>query len=190
MLWLLIAIAALAMSERPTPKEPNGMGDARKQKIIAIIVNAARAVGLSPQVALAFADLESGLNPNAIGDKDWPYRRGGELYRNRVLAQLRLTDNPAVMDPAPWVSYGLFQLLAADHVGPHEHPRRLLDPTINAARGAAFIARLLEQNDGDPYATRLRYVGCRADGSRCDAEHVDKTLAKLSRALGKWESYG
>src|SRR4051812_46824745 len=60
------------------------------EAVAALIADEARAQGVDPRVALAFADAESALRPAAQGDLDWPYRNGGALYHKHVLG------NPAL----------------------------------------------------------------------------------------------
>jgi len=170
-------------NDRPPPKAPTA-------EVLQFIVSAARRHNVPVTYALAFADIESGMDSRCEGDLDWPTRKGGELYRKHVLNAKALAQNPARLEPAAWHSYGLYQLLAPYHVKAKEHPRELLDARVNADRGVAFIGRLLKQNGGDVVAARLAYVGCGADGSRCSTEHVEKVKARLQSALDKWSGLG
>lgn len=180
-----IAIGVALMHKKPTvpPRAPS-------QEVMAFIRGAARAASVPEHVALAFADVESGLNPRAAGDRDWAYRDGGALYRRHVLANVRLAKNPARLDPGAWHSYGLFQLNAAHFAGPLEHPQELYDARINAQRGCVHIARLLARAKGDVFAARLAYVGCGYDGSKCSREHVAKVRERIGAALERWQGVG
>ena len=159
-----------------------------RTEVTGLIIDAARAANVPVIVALAFADLESALNPRAQGDLGWPTRKGGALYQEKVLDEPRLSQNPARGDRLAWHSYGLFQLLAAAHVLPLEHPNALLDPRINAARGCAFIGTLLKRSNGDVVKARLAYLGCGMDGARCSPEIVTQATTRLHAAIAKWTS--
>lgn len=195
---LIAAMAAVGMamtsSRRPsTPApapKPSGGGRNPSPEVLAAITGAARSAGIPLSVALAFADIESGFNPSAIGDPKWYEKSGGALYRKHVLNNPRLAKNPARTDPTVWKSYGLYQTLAAHHCPPNEHPRVLLDPHRNAQIGCTFIASLLKKANGDVRKARLAYVGCGLDGKLCKAEDVAKTLARLDTALKRWASVG
>jgi hypothetical protein len=180
MLWLWGVLLAMLSSR-------DNKDDGRK-RIVQLIREEAERQGVPAHVALAFADIESGLQPDAVGDLDWSTRRNGELYRKHVLRSERLQDNPARHDPSAWHSYGLFQLLAPYHVGPLEHPSVLLDPRTNAERGVRFLGQLLSRARGDVYAARLAYVGCGLDGSRCAAADVERIRARLHAALERWRA--
>lgn len=173
-----LVIGGVALMQRKTP--------ANIDSAMRLVIEAARAAKVPVHVALAFADLESSFNSRAEGDLDWATRNNGALYRKHVLGNHRLVNNPARNDPAAWHSYGLFQLAAAFHVKPNEHPHELLDAHLNAQRGVAFIAKLLEQNQGDVVRARLAYVGCLPDGSRCSPAQVELYTTRLQRALAKW----
>ena len=152
-----------------------------------MIAAEASAQGVDPRVALAFADAESGLRPEAQGDLDWPYRNGGELYQKHVLGNPALLRSPYRGDPSVWHSYGLFQLLAPYHVLELEHPAVLLDPRINTQRGVRAIRTALERSGGELYQARRRYAGC-GPGSGCERNasllaHVD---GRWSQMLHKW----
>ncbi len=155
------------------------------QAIAEIIAAEAHAQGVPPRLALAFADHESRLDPLAEGDRQWPYRDGGALYRRHVLERPELAHNPWRTDPSVWHSYGLFQLLAPFHVQAHEHPHVLLDPRINAQRGIATIRRYLGQAAGNLYDTRRRYVGCGPD-ARCAPETLERIDHAWQASLQKW----
>lgn len=139
-------------------------------------------------VALAFSWVESRHDPAREGDLDWHLRRGGELYRRKVLDAPRLTYNPARSRPELWHSYGLFQLLAVYHVEPREDPRALLDPSTNADRGCAVIARMLARTEGDVHAARLGYIGAGYDGAGVGAAHRVLVRSRLNAALERWRS--
>jgi hypothetical protein len=171
-------------TKKPEPWEP--VKPSKKQAMRDLIREVAAAQGVPPYIALAFADLESGFDPNAKGDTHWHLKDGGALYRKSVLENVRFARNPARNDPTAWHSYGLFQLLAPFHAGGSEHPKVLFDPRVNATRGVAFIGKLLKRYGGDVHKARLAYVGCGADGSRCDAEYVARVRERLDKALAKW----
>lgn len=173
----------------PTPggqvvREAQAIGD---NAIVALIADEARAQGVDPRVALAFADAESALRPNAQGDLDWAYRSNGALYQQHVLGNPALARNPYRGDPSLWHSYGLFQLLAPYHVHELEHPAVLLDARVNAQRGVRAIRTALERSAGELYQARRRYAGC-GPGSSC--EHNGARLTQIdsrwSQALRKW----
>ena len=138
--------------------------------------------GVPPAVALTFAELESGFNPNAFGDRDWAARHPEQWLALRA----RMPDNPAINDPSAWGSYGLFGLLAAYHVGPSEHPRVLSDPQVNAQRGVAAVKDVLKRANNDVRAARLLYVGCGLDGSRCSPKVVTRIESRLRAAAARW----
>ncbi len=173
-----------------TPEPPSPPRPLTSAQVVALIRREAAAQGVPPAIALAFADIESRLNPNAEGDLNWHERDNGARYKKHVLANKRLAKNPARLEPQAWHSYGLFQLLAPWHVDADEHPRSLLDPSVNARKGVAAIKQALKQAKGDPYGARLAYVGCGVDGSACDAETARDVLEKLRKALAKRGSAG
>jgi hypothetical protein len=155
--------------------------------IASLIAAEALAQGVDPRVALAFADAESALHPDAQGDLDWPYRSNGALYQKHVLGNPSLSRNPYRGDPSIWHSYGLFQLLAPYHVLELEHPAVLLDPHINAQRGVRAVRTALERSGGELYQARRRYAGC-GPGSGCEqnAALVARIDARWAQALHKW----
>lgn len=165
-----------------TPKQRAPTAD-----VLQAIVMAARKYSVPPYVALAFVDCESGFNEHAEGDIDWPFRRGGELYKKHVLGSPALANNPGRHDPAVWHSYGLFQMLAAYHVKPTEHPHALLDPKVNADRGCALIANLLKRSGGDIERARLAYTGAGFDGEKVAPEVALRTRERIRTALRKWK---
>lgn len=101
-----------------------------------IIEEAFKAKGLSPKWGMAFCYVESSFRKNLInqgpGDKD----RGN--------------------------AWGLFQLTyktAVDAIGYHAAPQGLLDPHINAAYAAKFIAHLSQTYGGRLYDVAAAYNG-------------------------------
>jgi hypothetical protein len=147
-----------------------------------LIEREAVAQGVPANVALLFAELESGFNPRAYGDRDWATQRPQKWRELRE----RMPLNPAIDDPTVWGSYGLFGLLAAYHVQPHEHPHVLWDPTVNARRGVTTLKRMLARAAGDVRAARLLYVGCGLDGSLCSPEHVAQVDSRLRTVAQRW----
>jgi hypothetical protein len=183
----LAALGALAAAARRvraavSPERARHRGPRPSPAIRALIEREAVAQGLAPEIALVFAELESGFNPNAYGDRDWAYNHPTEWQATRQ----RLPENPAVDDPSAWGSYGLFGLLAALHVAPHENPQVLWDAALNAHRGVATIKQALDRTHGDLRAARLLYVGCGADGSRCSRKYLVQTEARLRVVAQKW----
>lgn len=172
--------AAVHVLPAPAPVRTDSAGSAE-----AIVTAAAQAHGLDPRVALMFADLESGLNPNVEHDRDWPFRNGCGNYRRHVLENPKFASNPARGEPGAWIGYGLFGLLSPYFAGPHEHPRLLLDPTTNAQRAAAFLKRKLDQSGGDIRQARLRFAGCWRP-ERCSPEKVALVDRRLQAAMRKW----
>jgi hypothetical protein len=185
-----IATLAIINARRPSLREQGaapypdqargGQAPSSAGPIIALVAAEASAQGIDPRVALAFADAESGLHPDAQGDLDWPYRNGGELYQKHVLGNPALLRNPYRGDPSVWHSYGLFQLLAPYHVLELEHPAVLLDPRTNTQRGVRAIRTALERSGGELYQARRRYAGC-GPGSGCE-----RNAALLARVDGRW----
>lgn len=180
----LLGLLVLASRDRSKPPVPPSSRIPAIQTVRAACVR----YGVPAYVGLAFADLESKLSPSAEGDLDWPKRKQGALYQQHVLGNPKLAHNPARDDPSAWHSYGLFQLLAPYWVEPFEHPRQLLDPSVNADRGVRFIGQLLAKHHGNVEAARLEYVGCGPDGSRCSAELVAQVRTSLARSLQKWRA--
>jgi hypothetical protein len=186
---LLLAVARRARARLEGQRAPVG-GRARAQgstpspEIRSLIEREANAQGVPPSVALAFAEVESGFNPRAFGDRDWPTRHPKQWQEVRA----RMPDNPAVNDPAAWGSYGLFGLLAAYHVTPHEHPHVLWNPIANTQRGVTAIKRALQRANGDVRSARLLYVGCGLDGSLCSARYAAGVIARLQNAAHRWRA--
>lgn len=155
------------------------------QEVVALVERVAHSYGVDPRVALAFAWLESGLKPNAIGDREWSTRNAGANYRKHVLNNPDLANNPARNDPSAWTAYGLFQLLSPYYVQPNQHPRELLDPELNARKGVAKIRALLRRYNGDLLTVRRAYVGCPPE--RCGPTtlaRVDTRWAKAAERYG------
>jgi Transglycosylase SLT domain len=103
--------------------------------------------GVPTEIALATARVESNFDPTVEGDRNWHLNT--ERFE-RVVPK----GHPHRSEREAWHSYGLFQLLAPYHVRMDEHPRVLLDPAINAARGVAALKRLLDRHNGDPSLVR------------------------------------
>jgi hypothetical protein len=171
--WQPVTVPALVPSPIP----------ADKAAIAALIAEEARAQGVQPLVALAFADAESTLDPSAQGDKDWAFRSGGALYRKNVLENPHLARNPYRNDPTLWRSYGLFQLLAPYHVLETEHPAVLLDPRVNARRGVKAVRNALIRSGGELYRARRTYAGC-GPGSSCE-----QNQARLTQIDSRWAQF-
>lgn len=151
-----------------------------------IIREAADRHAIRRRIALAFAWVESRHDPTLEGDIGWHLRKSGALYHRHVLGNADLACNPARDQPDQWHSYGLFQLLAPYHVRPLEHPRRLLDPHVNADRGCEAIAHLLLRTSGDVQRARFGYIGGGLDGERISAGHRILTSTRLSLALSRF----
>ena len=184
---LFLAIARRAQARLEGPRAPIAgkgrvQGAAPSPEIRALIEREAQAQGVPPSLALAFAELESGFNPRAFGDRDWAARHPKQWRE----VQARLPDNPAIKDPAAWGSYGLFGLLAAYHVAPTEHPHVLFNPLLNAQRGVAAVKHALAHANGDLRSARLFYVGCGLDGSLCSAQSVARIEGRLSSVARRW----
>jgi hypothetical protein len=152
-----------------------------------IIRSAAERHGIPPQIALAFAWLESKHDPRLEGDLGWADRSGGDLYKRRVRDVPMFKSNPARDDREAWHSYGLFQLLAPYHTLAHEHPRVLLDPEINADRGCKAIARLLVKTDGDVLSARYAYTGAGYSGQLVSEDHRTLIATRLRDALERFK---
>lgn len=158
---------------------------AESPSIADIIAQHARAAGINPRLAMAFADLESGINPGALHDQDWATRDGCANYRKHVLGNAKFNQNPGRGEPAAWMGYGLFGLMSPFFLGALEHPRVLLDPNINAMRGTGLIAQHLRSSGGNVRDARLRYVGC-YPAERCSPTKVAQIDRRLQDALRKW----
>lgn len=182
----LMGIASIAVItwKRPQlrPPAPRRLG---QQDVLALITREASAVGLDPRVAVAFAERESELDPNAMGDAGWAEKNQGDNYRRHVLANPRLASNPWRNAPGLWRSYGLFQLLAPFYVQDNEHPHVLLDPQLNTQRGVRAVRSALEKSGGNLYEARRRYVGC-GPGTECNAEELSRIDAAWAQSLHRW----
>jgi hypothetical protein len=183
----LMGIASIAVLtwKRPQlryPSTPRWLGH---KGVLALITREAAAVGLSPRVAVAFAERESGLDPHAVGDAGWATKNQGDNYRRYVLANPRLDANPWRNTPSLWRSYGLFQSLAPFYVQEHEHPHVLLDPQLNAQRGVRAVRSALEKSGGNIYEARRRYVGC-GPATACSAEELARIDAAWAQSLQRW----
>jgi hypothetical protein len=185
----LAAIGALGAAARHvraavSPAPARRAGTRPSPEIRALIEREAVAQGVPSEIAFVFAELESGFNPNAYGDRDWAAKHPHEWQAT----QQRLVGNPAIDDPSAWGSYGLFGLLAAYHVQPREHPHVLWDPEWNAQRGVAAVRNALNRAAGDVRGARLLYVGCGLDGSRCSRKYLQRTDALLQKAARRWQA--
>jgi hypothetical protein len=184
---LLLALARRAQARLEGPRAPiadkgSAQGSTPSPEIRMLIEREANAQGVPPSIALAFAELESGFNPRAFGDRDWPARHPKQWQEVRD----RMPDNPAINYPTVWGSYGLFGLLAAHHVGSHEHPHGLWNPTVNTQRGVGALKHALKRASGDVRAARLLYVGCGLDGSLCSPTYVARVIARLQKVASHW----
>ena len=182
------ARAAAPTSRVEPPRLPRGVpvpAPAEGEGVEQLIRAEAARQGLDPRVALVFADLESSLDPSAIGDRDWALKDGGARYRRLVLDEPRFAQNPARLVPEAWASYGLFGLLAPYHAGPLEHPHVLLDPRVNAERGIAHLRRLLQRSGGSLIEARRRYVGC-PPPKFCEPITLGRVDGRFARTARKW----
>ena len=168
----------------PSPAIPHAPS---RMELMTLIADQARAIGLHPALAIAFADRESQLDPNAEGDKEWPNKNNGDNYRRFVLQSPKFTNNPWRNQPELWHSYGLFQLLAPFHLEGHEHPHTLLHPVINAQRGVRAVKHAVDLSSGDLYEARRRYVGC-GPGTACDSNPAQRQRidSAWQQTLQKW----
>lgn len=166
---------------RPTAPNP-------PEQVIRLIRQTADRHQVPQHVALAFAWVESRLNPDAEGDLLWHTRKDGQLYARHVFSNPKFQFNPWKDEPARWHSYGLFQLLACYHVSAHEDPRSLLVPATNADRGCREIARLLRITRGDVAAARLAYTGAGFQGTQVTAVVKAQTLLNLENALKRFSN--
>ncbi len=183
----LMGIASIAVLtwKRPQLRYPSAPRRLTREDVLTLITREAAAVGLDPRVAVAFAELESGLNTNAMGDAGWAEKNQGDNYRRHVLQNPRLASNPWRNVPNLWRSYGLFQLLAPFHVQGNEHPHVLLDPLLNTQRGVRAVRAVLEQSGGNLYEARRRYVGC-GPGTACNADVLGRIDAAWAQSLQRW----
>lgn len=140
--------------------------------------------GVDPRIALTFADLESRFQSGAVGDRTWPFR--GDKWERFVRDNPRYVANRFRSERDPWVSYGLFQLLAAFELwreNPNADPRVLSLPEVNARLGVAKIKRLQEEFGNDPLKIRIKYV-CGSIRS-CDPGKVLSIARKLANTAPK-----
>jgi hypothetical protein len=154
--------------------------------IVPIIRASADRHGVPRKLALAFAWLESQLDPTKEGDLDWSDRKP-DRYRHLVKESKLYANNPARNDPSAWHSYGLFQLLAPYHCPPREHPRCLLDPELNAELGCKAIARLLVKAEGDILSARFAYVGAGFGGQLVGPDSRELIATRLKLALERFK---
>lgn len=156
-LVLLGAVLLLGMGES-TMRDDTDPNEAARERMRELVKHFARQAGVPVPVALAFAEVESNFAPNREGDRDWPTRNGGALYRRMVRDAAHFASNPYRNDPDRWHAYGLFQLLAPYYTGPTESPLELLKPDVNAQRALKTIAALLLKYAGDDELARIHYV--------------------------------
>lgn len=182
-----LLLGVLLMSRDSTPKQPGASSNssASRDAAIKLIREEAAKQGLPASIALAFAEAESGFDPLAEGDKQWPDKQP-ELYRKLVLEDPRRAANPARTQRELWHSYGLFQLLAPYHARPKEDPRVLLEPRLNAQRGIAFIKSLLAKHRDDLVEARLAYAGA-LNVSRAEQNRVLERFAKIYQRWSEQE---
>lgn len=167
----------MSSESKPSKSKPS----AQRQRMVALVRRVARELGAPAAAALAFAEVESGFNPGAQGDLQWPEKRP-DMFRKLVTER----DNPYRHDTSLWHSYGLFGLLAPYHLLANEHPHVLLDPEVNARRGVAYLKRLLRQTNGDVAAARLAYIGCGVDGRACSSEVTEAALERFAPVYQRW----
>lgn len=173
---------ALYLLSKGGTVQPTVLKTERQKKARALVTRIALELGVPVNVALAFASLESNLNPDAEGDLQW-VELHPDRYQALVLDSARFADNPWRTDRSRWHSYGLFQLLAPHHALPMEDPRALLDAETNARRGLAYIKNLLKKNNGDVDKARLAFAGA----SKLSGATQDMLVARLHRAMAQFE---
>lgn len=182
---LLTGSSARARSRRreAAPLPP----DLAEDEVVEIITQVAEDHGILPQAALLWADLESALNPNAIGDKKWA-TRNPDKYRRFVLEREEYQDNPWRDVPERWASYGLFQLLSPFWVlrtsNPSADPRILLDPELNARLWMRHLFVPLIEKHGDVFTARLFEVCDRPGG--CSNTKLNRNVRRLAAAAPEW----
>ncbi len=188
-LVLLIAAAALASGDSSSSSADDEEKKRKERNLALGIPNIIRKIadqqGVPRQVALAWADAESGLNPNLEDNLDWPTADGGARYKSLVVDNPRLFDNPARTDPSAWHSYGLYRLPAAFYSAGNQHPKELLDPTWNATLALGNIAKLYRTYHGSWDAARLAFVCGSPTG--CPPAQAQQILAMTHEYLKKWE---
>lgn len=174
--WALGAGGVVLMAQGLSRSGPM---DEKHAPMRAIIAAACRKYGVEFRAALAFAWLESRLNPEAKGDLQWAQWNDGERYRKNVLENPKLANNPFRETPEVWHSYGLFQLLAPYFVSGEEDPRILYNPVINADRGVRKIATSLKAAGGSLGGARIHYAGA----SKLPQATKDQLTSRLAGAL-------
>jgi hypothetical protein len=146
--------------------------NAEQMSLATTIVTEARAQGVEPEVALAFAIAESDLR-NVVGDTALHTRPG---YMDAVRKQ-----HPGVdARPEEWASYGPFQLQARWYVRDGEKPGVLRDPSVSIPRAVSAIKSLMARYGGDVEEARLAYV-CGTPGN-CSADKREQILDRLAAA--------
>ena len=153
-----------------------------QRTMMQFIAAKAHNAGVPPELALAFAWLESRFDPAAKGDALWA-EKYPDRYKRFVLENPALSANPYKHDRALWHSYGLFQLLAPHFVHGSEHPHLLYNIDVNTDRALTFIKRLLRENGGDFVATRLAYAGA----SKASADTQQLLESRVRSALHRFE---
>lgn len=177
MLWGLAALLLLGLAMKSTPKSRPKVSAEERARMVELVRKEARRQGVAEPIALAFAEVETDFNPRAEGDLNWAQKKRPK-YLELVLNNPKMAKNPARLDAAAWHSYGLFQLLAPYHVRPSEHPRKLLDPSVNAVRALAHIKGLLRKHGNDLAAVRLAYTGA-AGAPQAEQDEVLKRFAPI-----------
>jgi hypothetical protein len=170
-LWGVSAIVlhhAFMEPPKPLPASKNPM-DAKYAPIRALITASARKHGVPPEIALAFAWLESKFDPNAKGDLTWHLWENGKRYQENVLQNPKFVNNPYKNQAELWHSYGLFQLLAPHFLSGNENPQILYDPEINTDRAMVKIANSLKKANGSVVHARLIYAGATKLNSQTQA---------------------
>lgn len=161
--------------------------DLAEDEVVEIITRTAEDYKILPQAALLWADLESALHPNAIGDKRWA-RLNPDKYQRFVVERDEYQDNPWRDDPDRWASYGLFQLLSPYWLlrtsNPSADPRILLDPGLNARLWMRHLFVPLIEKHGDVFTARLMYVCDRPGG--CSEAKLNRNVRRLANAAPEW----
>lgn len=152
------------------------------------------------RIYAAWADGESGLNPNVVGDVEWALLHP-DLYRANVLESRTYAANPWREERRAWIAFGYFHLLspgmlataiARGLVPASSPPWALADPAVSLPIGLDMIDRLLAASArfGWPETyvrARLAAKGCGADGRLCRPDTVRAVRARALRYLDKWE---
>ncbi len=179
-----VVLRSSSSEETKVDKKPK----ASSKSCVELLRSEATRLGLDPKVALAWADVESGLDPKARGDRDWATRDNGKRYKQHVLNNPRFLNNPARSDPSAWCAYGLLQLQAAYYAPPDQHPRVLFDPKLNVSLGLKNVKRLIDAYNGDVDTARIAYVCGTPDN--CDQSRKDHITTRLHAALERWATEG